>query len=239
VTVSMAAGLLLALAPWQLYLLETTGRVEPLLLHPLGSMRTGLQAWLRTWSTAPYDKGVWWDPNARLGLPDRALGEGPERALLLKALDDAPMGYAMYVVGSSYDETFARSARERKAAHPLLCRVGLPLARSATLWLDYRSMIGVPERLLREGGPLRVSYWVAHAAFWCVNLVTLGLVGWGAMRALRSRDALLCAVVAGAVAYSVASAAGAMGEFRRNLTLEPALALVVCTLPFRNPPEAS
>jgi hypothetical protein len=236
VTVAMAAGLFLVLAPWQLYLLETTGRIEPLLLHPLGSMRTGLQAWLRTWSTAPYDKGVWWDRDVRLGLPDRALGEGPEPALLRKALDDAPMGYAMYVVGSSYDETFARAARERKAAHPVLCSVGLPLARSATLWLDYRSMIGVPERLLREGGLLRASYGTAHAAFWGVNLVTLGLVGWGAMRALRSRDSLLCVIVAGAVAYSVASGAGAMGEFRRNLTLEPALALLVCALPFRKEP---
>lgn len=239
VTAPMVAGLLLVLAPWQLYLLETTGRVEPLLLHPLGSMRTGLQAWLRTWSTAPYDKGVWWDRDVRLGLPDRALGEDPERVLLLKALDDAPIGYAGYVVGTSYDETFARSARERKAAHPILFWAGLPLARSATLWLDYRSMIGIPEHLRRAGGLLRVSYWVAHAAFWGVNLVTLGLVGWGAMRALRSKDALLCAVVAGAVAYSLASAAGAMGEFRRNLTLEPALALLVCALPFRKSPESS
>ncbi len=237
VTAATAAGLLLVLAPWELYLLETTGRVEPLLLHPLGSMRTGLQAWLRTWSTAPYDKGVWWDRDVRRGIPDRALGEGRERVLVGKALADAPLGYAEYVVGSNYDETFARSARERQAAHPILFWAGLPLARSVTLWLDYRSMIGIPERFRRAGGLLRDSYWVAHAAFWGVNLVTLGLVGWGATRALRSRDALLCAVVAGAVAYSVASGASAMGEFRRNLTLEPALALLTCALPGRALPE--
>lgn len=237
VTVSMAAGLLLALAPWQLYLLRTTGRMEPLLLRPLGSMRTGLQAWLRTWSTAPYDKVVWWDRDARRALPERALGKGSERAALLEALDDAPSGYAAYVVGSDYDETFGASARARKAAHPILFWAGLPIARSVALWLDYRSMIGIPENLRRAGGLSRVAYGAAHAALWSVNLVTLGLVGWGAMRALRSRDALLCAVVAGAVAYSAASALGAMGEFRRNLTLEPALALLVCALPFRKPPE--
>ena len=170
-------------------------------------------------------------------IPDRALGEGHERVLVGKALADAPLGYAEYVVGSNYDETFARSARERQAAHPILFWAGLPLARSVTLWLDYRSMIGIPERFRRAGGLLRDSYWVAHAAFWGVNLVTLGLVGWGATRALRSRDALLCAVVAGAVAYSVASGASAMGEFRRNLTLEPALALLTCALPGRALPE--
>ncbi len=237
VTVSMAAGLFLALAPWQLYLLGTTGRMEPLLLHPLGSMRTGLQTWLRTWSTTPRDKEVWWSRDARREIPDRALGEGRERVLVGKALADAPLGYGEYVVGSSYDETFAEAARARKAAHPVLFRIGLPLVRSATLWLDYRSMIGIPEHLRRDGGLSRVSYWTAHAAFWGVNLAMLGLVGWGAMRALWSRDALLLAVVAGAVAYSVASAAGAMGEFRRNLTLEPALVLLACALPGRVLPE--
>ncbi len=232
VTVFMAAGLFLALAPWQLYLLDRTGRMEPLLLHPLGSMRTGLQAWLRTWSTTPRDKEVWWSPDVRRDLPDRVLGQDPERVLVRKALEGAPLGYAEYVVGSSYDETFAGAARARRAAHPVLVWIGLPLARSVTLWLDYRSAIGIPEHLRRSGGLLLTSYWIAHAAFWGVNLVTFGLVGWGAMRALRLRDALLCAVVAGAVAYSVASAAGAMGEFRRNMTVEPALVLLVCALPW-------
>ena len=238
VPVSMAAGLFLVLAPWQLYLLDTTGRMEPLLLHPLGSMRTGLQAWLRTWSATPEDKWVWWSQDARRKVPERALGEGPGRAAILEALDEAPTGYAAYVVGSTYDETFAAAARARKAAHPVLFWAGLPLARSVALWLDYRSMIGIPEYLRRAGGLSRVAYGTAHAAFWGVNLMTLGLVGWGAMRALRSRDALLCAVVAGAMAYTVASGASSMGEFRRNLTLEPALAILVCALPFRKPTEA-
>jgi hypothetical protein len=75
-----------------------------------------------------------------------------------------------------------------------------------------------------------------HVAFWIANLGTLGLVAWGALRAFRSRDALLLAVVAGAVAYTLASAVGARGEFRRNLTLEPALALLVCALPVGGQP---
>jgi hypothetical protein len=238
VPVSMAAGLFLALAPWQLYLLDTTGRMEPLLLHPLGSMGTGLQAWLRTWSTTPEDKWVWWSREARRDLPARVLGQGAGRAALEDALEGAPVSYAEYVVGSAYDEAFTASARARRAAHPVLVRVGLPLARSATLWLDYRSLIGIPETLRRAGGLSRASYGAAHAVFWGVNLMTLGLVGWGAMRALRSRNALLCAVVVGAAAYSLASAIGAMGEFRRNLVVEPALVLLVCALPFAKPPEA-
>jgi hypothetical protein len=232
----MAAGMFLILAPWQVYLLEKTGRVEPLLLRPLGSGRTGLQVWLRTWSTTPQDKEVWWSPEVRRELPQRALGQGPERDLIRKALDEVPLGYAGYVIGSGYDETFREAARARKTKHPVLFWIGLPLARSVTLWLDYRSMIGVPDYLRRAGGLLRTSYWTTHVVFWSVNLVTLGLFGWGTVRAFRSRDALLLAVVAGAVAYSLASAASAKGEFRRNLTLEPALALLVCAVPANGRP---
>jgi hypothetical protein len=227
----MAAGMFLVLAPWQMYLLEKTGRLEPLLLRPLGSGRAGLQMWLRTWSTTPQDKWVWWSREVRRELPERALGQGPERALIRKALEEAPGGYAGYVIGSGYDETFREAARARRTEHPVLFWIGLPLVRSVTLWLDYRSMIGVPEYLRRAGGFLRTSYWATHVVFWSVNLVTLGLFGWGTVRAFRLRDALLLAVVAGAVAYSLASAATAMGEFRRNLTLEPALALLVCAVP--------
>ena len=233
----VAAGALLVLAPWQLLLLERTGRVEPLLLHPLGSMRTGLQAWLRNWSTAPSDKAVWWSVDARRDLPERALGRGPERARVLAALEAAPGGYAAYAIGSAYDETFREAARVRRAEHPVVSWIGLPLLRSATLWLDYRSTIGVPESLLRSGDFLRVSYVAAHAAFWGVNLGSLALFAWGAARAFRVRDALLLAVVAGAFAYSLASAASAMGEFRRNLTLLPALSLLVCAAPSRTRPD--
>ena len=67
--------------------------------------------------------------------------------------------------------------------------------------------------------------------------MTLGLFAWGAVRAFRSRDALLLAIVAGVVAYSLASAASAIGEFRRNLTLGPALALLVCAVPASGRPE--
>ena len=94
-------------------------------------------------------------------------------------------------------------------------------------------MIGVPESLRRAGGLLRVSYGAAHAAFWGVNLASLALLGWGAARAFRARDALLISVAAGALAYSLASGASAMGEFRRNLTLLPALSLLVCAAPSR------
>jgi hypothetical protein len=224
----LAAGMILVLAPWQLYLLKTTGLVEPFLLHPIRSRTTGLQLWLRTWSVTPADKGVWWSPEVRGELPGRILGEGPERDRLQKALEKAPYSYAGYVIGSDYDETFRENAKERRTAHPFLYLVGLPLARSVTLWLDYRSMIGIPEYLRRAGGFLRASYWGTHVAFWSANLLTLGLIGWGAIRAFRSRDALLLALFAGAVLYSLASGATAMGEFRRNLTLAPALALLVC-----------
>ncbi len=233
----MAAGLLLALAPWQAYLLERTGRVEPLLLHPIGSGRAGLQKWLRSWSTTPAEKGVWWSLEWRRKVPEQAFGKGPEGALVRKALEEAPCSYAEYVIGSGYDETLHQSARARRNEHPVLFWIGLPLVRSATLWLDYRSMIGVPESLRRAGGFLRTSYWATHAVFWSVNLVTLGLFGWGTVRAFQSRDALLIALVAGAVAYSLASAVSAMGEFRRNLTLEPALALLVCAAPANGRPK--
>jgi hypothetical protein len=232
----IAAGIVLVLAPWQIYLLEKTGRMEPLVLHPLGSGKTGLQLWLRAWSMTPQDKGVWWSREERREIPDRALGQGPERTLIRKALDEAPGGYAGYVPGSGYDETFRAAARARRAGHPVLFWIGLPLARSVTLWLDYRSMIGVPENLRRADGFLRASYWATHVVFWSVNLGTLVLFGWGAVRAVRSRDALLLAVLAGAVAYSLVSAAPAIGEFRRNLTLEPALALLVCAVPARGRP---
>ncbi len=238
VLVLMSAGVLVVLAPWQWYLLDRTGRMEPLLLHPLGSMRTGLQAWLRTWSTTPRDKGVWWSQEVRHDLPERAFGRGPEPERIREALERVPYGYAAYVAGSAYDEAFQEAARARRTEHPVLSWIGLPLVRSVTLWLDYRSMIGVPEPFRRARGLLGISYWVAHVGFWSVNLATLALLAWGAARAFRSRDALLLAVVAGAVAYSLASAFSAMGEFRRNLTLEPALVLLVWAAPAKGRPEA-
>jgi hypothetical protein len=228
VPVLATVGVLLVVAPWQLYLVRTTGRMEPLLLHPLGTLRTGLQAWLRTWSTTPSDKDVWWSADARRDLPDRALGEGAERGRVREALDATPVGVPRYAVGSPYDEILRTSARERIAEHPVLNRAGLPLVRGATLWLDYRKIIGIPGRFRDAGGVLSAAYWAAHAVFWTANLATLGLFAWGAVRALKSRDAVLLGLVAGAVAYSLVSAAPAVGEFRRNLTLLPALVLLVC-----------
>ena len=221
----------LVLAPWQMYLLEKTGRMEPLLLRPLGSGRAGLQMWLRSWSTTPQDKWVWWSREMRRDIPERALGQGPERVLIRKALEEAPCGYAGYVFGSDYDETFRDVARARRIEHPFLVWIGLPLVRSVTLWLDSRSMIGVSAYLRRAGGLLRTSYWATHAAFWSVNLVTLGLFAWGTARSIRLKDTILVAVIVGAAAYTLASAATARGEFRRNLTLEPALALLICAVP--------
>ena len=105
-----AAGLFVILAPWQVYLLEKTGRMEPLLLHPIGSGRTGLQMWLRTWSTTPQDKWVWWSREARREIPERALGQGPERAMILKALDEAPTAVPDTTWAAA---TTRRSARRR------------------------------------------------------------------------------------------------------------------------------
>ena len=169
---------------------------------------------------------------------ERAFGRDPERARLRAALAETPYGYAAYAMGSTYDETFRAAARARRAEHPLRSWIALPLVRSASLWLDYRAMIGVPESLRRAGGLLRFSYGAAHAAFWGVNLASLALFVWGAARAARARDALLLAVAAGALAYSLASGASAMGEFRRNLTLLPALSLLACAVPARALPEA-
>jgi hypothetical protein len=223
----MTAGVALAMAPWQVYLLRETGRIEPWLLHPARTGGAGIQTWLRTWSTWPQEKAVWWSEEARLGLPTRALGKDPERALVVHALAEAPSSPSGYVVGSDYDETLQEVARARIREHPVRFWIGLPLVRSATLWLDYRSMIGVPAYFRQGVGILKTAFWVAHIAFWSVNLVTLGLFAWGAVRAIRSRDALLMAILVGAVVYSLTSAATARGEFRRNLTLYPALAILL------------
>src|SRR5271169_253447 len=52
----MVGGVLLILAPWQMYLLEKTGRMEPLLLHPIKAESIGLELWIRTWSKTPQDR---------------------------------------------------------------------------------------------------------------------------------------------------------------------------------------
>lgn len=228
-----AAGLGLVLFPWQAYLLRATGRAEPWLLHPSRFGRAGMQTWLRTWATWPEDKAVWWSDEFRRGLPARALGHGLERASVLKALQEAPPIPSSYVVGSDYDRAFQEVAKERIREHPVLYWIGLPLTRSATLWLDYRSLIGVPSYFRHGNLFLRAAFWATHVAFWTVNLVTLGLFAWGAARAVWSRDALLMAIVVGAVAYSLTSAATARGEFRRNLTLYPAVAVLLGAEPGR------
>jgi len=232
-----AAGLALLLALWQAYLLRATGRVEPWLLHPSRFGGAGLQTWLRSWATWPEDKSVWWSIEARRTVPARALGEGPGREAVLKALDEAPHTPSAYGVGSDYDRVLSESGRERFRKYPFGCWMGLPLIRSATLWLDYRALIGVPRHLRSGPLPLRIAFWAAHTTFWSVNLVTLGLFAWGGLRAVRSRDALLMAILAGTVIYSLTSATTARGEFRRNLTLYPAVALLLAAGPPRAPQE--
>jgi hypothetical protein len=232
---AMAAGLGLVLALWQAYLLQATGRVEPLLLHPSRFGRAGMQTWLRSWAMVPEEKSVWWSMEARRRIPPRALGEGPERAAVLRALDEAPHSPSGYVVGSDYDRVFSESGRESFRRDPFGCWIRLPVIRSASLWFDYRALIGVPFYLRSGPAPLRIAYWGTHWAFWSVNIVTLGLFAWGGLRAVRSRDALLMAILVGTVVYSLTSAATARGEFRRNLTLYPAVALLLAARPPRAP----
>ena len=227
----LAAGVALVMVPWQAYLLRETGRIEPTLLRPARTGTAGITTWLRSWSTWPQDKAVWWSEEARRGLPPEALGPDPERALVLAALAEAPYSHAAYQVGSRYDEALQNVGRSRARAHPVRFWAGLPLARSVTLWLDYRSMIGIPASYRRATGVLRAAFWGTHVAFWGLNLLALGLFAWGAAGAARRRDALLLAVVAGAVAYTLASAYSARGEFRRNLALQPALVLLLTAIP--------
>lgn len=233
----MAAGVALVMVPWQALLLRETGRIEPSLLHPARTGTAGITTWLRTWSRWPQDKAVWWSLEARTGLPEEALGPEPERSRVLAALAEAPYSHAAYVVGSRYDVALEEVGRARIRAHPFRARVGLPLIRSVTLWLDYRSMIGIPAAYRHATGVLRAAFWGTHAAFWGLNLLTLALFGWGAVQAIRRRDALLIAVVAGAAAYTLVSAATARGEYRRNLTLQPALVLLLTAIPAGRRPE--
>ena len=143
----MAAGLFLILAPWQVYLLEKTGRVEPLLLHPIGSGRTGLQMWLRTWSTTPAGQGGLVEP----GGAARASRAGPRAGSGAGSRPEGAGGSPVRLCRIRHRQRLRRdvprggACPEKRASGPFLDRPAAGPVRDALAGLSFDDRrAGVP-----------------------------------------------------------------------------------------------
>jgi len=140
----MAAGLVLALAPWAIRNARTLGRIQFLAPYYAQSngdfIPMGFYAWTRTWMTHEQDNYlVPW----RLGkgpiliqtLPDSAFDSPAERTLVTELLREYNNGWQMTPL---LDRQFAALARARVARHPPRTYLEIPIARAATIWLRPR-----------------------------------------------------------------------------------------------------
>jgi 4-amino-4-deoxy-L-arabinose transferase-like glycosyltransferase len=150
----MAAGLVLALAPWAIRNSRTLGRIQFLAPYYAQSngdfIPGGFYAWTRTWMIHEQDNYlVVWKlgkgPIRIQSLPDSAIDSPAQRAqvvALLRAYND---GWRMTPL---LDRQFAALARQRAAQHPLRTYLYIPVARALAIWLRPRV------ELLRYSGDL-------------------------------------------------------------------------------------
>jgi hypothetical protein len=211
---AMAVCAVLPLAPWTVRNWRTFHVVQPLAPRyandPGEAPPRGFARWYRTWAIefASTDE-VYWNYNGdsiRLGdLPGRAFDVGSTQAseeLRMKTaslLDD----YNAVTTGTPQIEgRFAALAAERIRAHPLLCYVGLPVARTVDMMLRPRvEMMNVPDEWWSDSGHrARRAFAAAYAG---LNLAYLGVAaagfvvwrlrGWISFDGLRCRE-LACAM---------------------------------------------
>jgi hypothetical protein len=147
----LALCALLPLAPWTARNWRTFHRFEPLAprdaVDPGELDPTGFNRWFRTWGIEfKSTEEVYWNysgfPIQLSDLPGRAFDAGsPAATAELRA--QTALLLADYnktmVVTPAIDARFATLARERIRAHPVLCYVGLPVARVLDMTLRPRT----------------------------------------------------------------------------------------------------
>ncbi len=191
---SLAAGLLLALAPWAARNWRALHEVQFLAPRyaqlPGELVPYGFNAWTKTWLISFQDVyDVPWkleEEAIRIeDIPDSAFDSAEERARVAALLDQHN---ATLQMTPQMDAAFADLARERRARHPVRVWVCIPLARVFTLWLTPRI-----ELLPFSGNvwPLRQKWQedrtdlLVTLLFGVLNLAVLALGAAGLWRARR------------------------------------------------------
>jgi hypothetical protein len=144
---AIACGLLavLPLAPWTMRNWRTFHVVQPLaprrVNDPGEYVTYGFYRWISTWSVDIVSTGnVFW----RMGtekidvgdLPSRAFDSAAQRAETAELLAEYNVNKTIPPV---LDAKFSELARERVRAHPVLCRVWVPVLRVGDMWLRPRT----------------------------------------------------------------------------------------------------
>lgn len=142
--VLMAAGLLVALAPWAARNWHTFHRVQFLVPRyvqlPGEFVPRGFLAWMQTWLVRyrDVDQVLFKLEHAPIRLEDipaSAFDTAQERERVAALLEAQ---HATLRISPETDREFAQLARERTARHPLRTYLWIPLERAATIWFTPR-----------------------------------------------------------------------------------------------------
>jgi hypothetical protein len=197
----MAAGLLVALAPWAARNARTMGRIEflaPRYAESAGDyMPHGFYAWTQTWMVRYRDAyGVTWalgkKPIPIGAIPDYAFDSASERARVGDLLESYNSDLKLT---PSLDRKFETIARERAAAHPIRMFILIPIERAFAIWFAPRvDVLGYSGRLwpIAEQWRANAAEFSAAAIFALLNFAYIGL---GTVGAWRYRWNPACAVL--------------------------------------------
>jgi len=231
---ALLLGAFAVLLPWQLHCVRATGRIQPLLYSAKPELTDdGLFLWIRTWRLREPELVAWWHPEEFARLPDRAFVTNAQRLELERIRATYPFGNPVL------HDAFRAVAQERIRSSPLSYYLALPAERAVLLWFDmpdlghfrtsYALRLGIGSlledwssvgarravlRLIKES--MSVALWVLYALY-PLSFAACGIA------AIRSRDPIALAVVAGALVYTLISGWSAMGESRRNAPFFPGL----------------
>ncbi len=227
----LVVGTLLLFVPWQLHCVRALGN-PCWTFYSIGTYApTGFGRWVRTWLLRERELYVLWDTKFFATLPTRAFDSEEQRRLLQET----------YLEGSQQqsDPAFGRAADQRLKEHPVRCRVLCPMIRAANLWVDMPQLKHIQMEYVGRLVPWSVrgndvsldrrrivkrviKAWVSTAA-WVFYISYPAFFLALSARALRLRDPIGIAIIAGVVAYIAAAAYTGMMESRRNYPFFPAL----------------
>jgi hypothetical protein len=188
---ALLCGLLavLPLAPWALRNWRTFHVVQPLaprrVNNPGEYVTYGFDRWMSTWAVDIVStENVFW----RMGteeihvddLPARAFDSPAQRAETAELLAEYNVGKTIPL---ALDVRFGELAAQRARAHPLLCRVWVPLLRVGDMWLRPRT-----ETLGLDAGWWRFDeHWTESMEAVALGTVNLALVATALVGVVKRR----------------------------------------------------